>query len=142
MTLFCSHMRIFTTIFVWADEMVVDQSIKRASTIIYCDHWQETVSFYRDRIGLTIVFRCEWLVEFRLTPTAFLSIADQSRATIASAGGKGITLSFQIDDIQAAHRLFVIDGLAPTDIRSQVMGADVFYLFDPEGTRVEFWCPA
>jgi catechol 2,3-dioxygenase-like lactoylglutathione lyase family enzyme len=100
------------------------------------------VAFYRERLGLESAFQCDWFVEFRLNPTAFLSVADESRATLASAGGKGITLSFQIDDLHAAHQAFVADGLAPTAIRSQVMGADVFYLFDPEGTRIEFWCQA
>jgi predicted enzyme related to lactoylglutathione lyase len=60
---------------------------------------------------------------------------------MSSADGKGITLSFQIDDLKAVHRVFTSGGLTPTDIRSQVMGGDVFYLFDPEGTRIEFWCP-
>jgi hypothetical protein len=50
-------------------------------------------------------------------------------------------LSFKIDDLQEAHRGLIADGQAPTAIRPQVMGADVFYLFDPEGTRIEFWCP-
>jgi predicted enzyme related to lactoylglutathione lyase len=60
---------------------------------------------------------------------------------MASGNGKGITLSFQIDDLHAAHRTLTKEGLTPTTIRSQVMGADVFYLFDPEGNRIEFWSP-
>ena len=120
--------------------MTIPLPVLRANTILYCRRWKETVAFYRDRLGLESVFQYDWFVEFRLTPTAFLSVADQSRATLTSAGGKGITLSFQIDDLHAAHHAFVTDGLAPTAIRSQVMGADVFYLFDPEGTRIEFWC--
>ena len=70
-----------------------------------------------------------------------LSVADQSRATIPSADGKGITLSLQIDDLQMTHGEFIKDGLSPTEIRSNVMEADVFYLFDPVGTRIEFWSP-
>ncbi|BBO76008.1 hypothetical protein DSCW_34250 [Desulfosarcina widdelii] len=50
-------------------------------------------------------------------------------------------MSFRIDDLQAAHRAFLEDGLVPTAIRAQVMGADVFYLSDPEGNRIEFWSP-
>ncbi|GAB6909515.1 hypothetical protein JCM12296A_53600 [Desulfosarcina cetonica] len=116
--------------------------VKRANTILYAKRWKEAVTFYRDRLGLEIAFQCDWFVEFRLTPTAFLSVADQSRATIASADGKGITLSFQIDNLQTAHNAFIMDGLVPTKIRSNVMGADVFYLFDPEGNRIEFWSPS
>jgi catechol 2,3-dioxygenase-like lactoylglutathione lyase family enzyme len=115
--------------------------IKRTNTILYGNHWKETVTFYRDRIGLEVAFQNDWLVEFSLTRTAFLSIADQSRTTMSSADGKGIMLSFQIDDIEAVHLQFLQKGLSPTDILSTVMGADVFYLRDPEGTRIEFWCP-
>jgi catechol 2,3-dioxygenase-like lactoylglutathione lyase family enzyme len=116
-------------------------SIIRTNTILYCQHWRENVAFYRDRLEFEIAFQNDWFVEFRLTPSAFLSIADQSRATLASTQGKGITLSLQVDDLHATHQAFAVDGLVPTEIRSQVMGADVFYLFDPEGTRIEFWCP-
>jgi catechol 2,3-dioxygenase-like lactoylglutathione lyase family enzyme len=119
--------------------MPLPSDVKRANTILYARRWKETVAFYRDHLGLEIAFQSDWFVEFRLTPTAFLSVADQSRATIASADGKGITLSFQIDDLQTAHGEFIMGGLAPTEIRSNVMRADVFYLFDPEGNRIEFW---
>jgi len=122
--------------------MTIPSPVRRANTILYCRRWKETVAFYRERLGLESAFECDWFVEFCLTPTAFLSVADQSRTTLESAGGKGITLSFKIDDLHAAHHVFVADGLAPTEVRSQVMGADVFYIFDPEGTRIEFWCPA
>jgi catechol 2,3-dioxygenase-like lactoylglutathione lyase family enzyme len=116
--------------------------IKRTNTIVYCVNWAKTVAFYRDRLGLEIAFQNDWFVEFRLTDRSFLSIADQSRATVSSAQGKGLTLSFQIEDITTIHRRLIRDGLSPTDIRTQVMGGDVFYLRDPEGNRVEFWCPS
>ncbi len=115
--------------------------IKRTNTILYCRRWDETVAFYRDRLQLEVAFACSWLVEFHLSATAFLSIADQSRTTLSSAGGNGITLSFQTDDLTAVHGRLAGIGVAPTDIRSRVLGADVFYIFDPEGTRIEFWCP-
>jgi catechol 2,3-dioxygenase-like lactoylglutathione lyase family enzyme len=115
--------------------------IKRINTILYCNKWEETITFYRERLGLKSAFQCDWFVEFRITPTAFLSVADQSKATLASAQGKGITLSFQIDHLRTAYNEFIRDGLAPTKIRANVMNADVFYLFDPEGNRLEFWRP-
>ena len=121
--------------------MIVASSINRTNTILYCRRWKETVTFYRDRLSLEVAFETDWLVEFKLTSTSFLSVADQSRTTLSSAGGDGITLSFQVEKLEAIHRAFTREGLAPTAIRSQVMGADVFYLQDPEGTRIEFWTP-
>ena len=120
--------------------MKTPPAIKRTNTILYCEHWQETVAFYRDRLGLPIAFACEWMVEFRITPGAYVSVADQSRTSLSSAGGKGLTLSFQTDELESLHKEVARAGLAPTPIRSQVMGADVFYVTDPEGTRIEFWC--
>jgi catechol 2,3-dioxygenase-like lactoylglutathione lyase family enzyme len=122
--------------------MTLSAAVNRVNTILYARHWKETVAFYRDRLGFEIDFQSDWFVEFRLAPAAFLSVADQSRATIASAEGKGITLSFQIDDLQTVHDELIRDGLAPTTIRADVMDADVFYLCDPEGNRLEFWRPS
>ncbi len=122
--------------------MPLPSAVKRTNTILYVRRWKETVAFYRDLLGLEITFQRDWFVEFRLTPTAFLSVADQSRATIASADGKGITLSFQVDDLRRVHDEFITDGLSPTEIRSNVIEADVFYLFDPEGNRLECWSPS
>lgn len=84
----------------------------------------------------------DWLVEFRLSTTAFLSVADQSRTTISSAEGEGITISLQIDGLKSTHRYLTDIGLSPTAIRTQIMGGDVFYVFDPEGNRIEFWSPS
>ena len=113
--------------------------IKRTNTILYCNHWKETVTFYRDRIGLEVAFQNDWLVEFSLTQNAFLSIADQSRTTMISGSGKGITLSSQIQNLLNFREELIKEGLTPTKIQSQIMGADVFYLFDPEGHRIEIW---
>ena len=73
--------------------------IKRTNTILYCNQWEKTVAFYRDRLGLEIASKGDWLVEFSLTQNAFLSIDDQSRTTMTSSSGKGITLSFQIQNL-------------------------------------------
>jgi catechol 2,3-dioxygenase-like lactoylglutathione lyase family enzyme len=113
--------------------------IKKTNTILYCERWRETISFYHDKLGLKKTYQCDWLVEFRLTSFSYLSVANQKRTTISSADGRGITLSFEIDNIEKAHRKMAVEGLSPTSIRSQVLGADVFYVFDPEGTRIEFW---
>ena len=121
--------------------MIPFPRIKRTNTILYCRKWEATVSFYRDRLGLPIAFQCDWLVEFRLLPTTYLSVADQSRTRISSAEGKGLTLSFEIDHLFDVHRTFTEGGLSPSAIRYRLMGADVFYLFDPEGNRIEFWRP-
>ncbi len=113
--------------------------LKTANTILYCRNWQATVDFYRNRLDLPVNFASDWFVEFSLTATSRLSIADERRASVKSAGGQGITLALEVKDIRAAHRWAESTGLAPTPLRRHPWNAEVFYLSDPEGHRIEFW---
>ena len=80
--------------------------IKLTNTILYCNRWKETVEFYSNGLNLTIHSSRKWFVEFRLTDSARLSIADTARACVKSNNGKGITISLKVDDIQAAYTEF------------------------------------
>ncbi len=113
--------------------------IKTSNIIFYCRKWTETVRFYRDRLNLTVNFSTDWFVEFCLNETARLSIADEKRASIKSCNGKGITLSFKVENIDNAREFAEKAGLKPTMIKNHPWDAKVFYLFDPEGHRVEIW---
>ena len=115
--------------------------LKSVNTILYCRQWEETVVFYRDLLGLSVSFSNHWFVEFTLTDGARLSIADQRQASIKSARGKGITLSLEMTDIQSFWEKINDSGLKPSKIRHHAWNARVFYLFDPEGHRLEFWQP-
>lgn len=108
------------------------------NTILYCRKWQETVSFYRESLELEITFSNEWFVEFKLSDTSRLSIADEGRASIDSSGGKGITISIEVDDIENTHSDLMNRRLKPTAIKDQWQGK-VTYVHDPECNRLEFW---
>ena len=110
----------------------------RANTILYCHHWAATVAFYRQLLGLPVGFENEWFVEFRLNDSAYLSIADASRASIAAVGGQGITLAWQVSNLAELHSQLQAAGVAVTLLRRR-WGAWVFYCHDPEGHRLEFW---
>jgi catechol 2,3-dioxygenase-like lactoylglutathione lyase family enzyme len=113
-------------------------NVQGANTILYCRRWQESVRFYRDVLGLTVHHAVDWLVEFQVTQSAFISIADAARATIASADGGGITLSWRVVDLDAAHGKLARAGVSTGPIQPK-WGARVFYFRDPEGHRLEFW---
>lgn len=113
--------------------------IKTANTILYCKHWEESLVFYRDRLGFPITLSRPWFVEFMLNDSARLSIADEKRTHVSSAGGQGLTLSFEVHDIEEHHRQILRAGLSPGPIRDHPWDARVFYLNDPEGNRLEFW---
>jgi catechol 2,3-dioxygenase-like lactoylglutathione lyase family enzyme len=114
-------------------------SPKNANTILYCKKWQETVDFYQNRLRLPVNFASDWFVEFKLTETAHLSIADECRATIKSSGGAGITITLQVESITEAWQYLKNNGLTLEPIRELPWGAHVFYFLDPEGHRLEVW---
>jgi catechol 2,3-dioxygenase-like lactoylglutathione lyase family enzyme len=116
-------------------------AIRTANTILYCRQWQATARFYREVLRLPETHTSDWFIEFELTPTARLSVADERRASIRSAGGAGITITLQVEDIHAAHHRLTGQGAAPGPIQSHAWGAQVFYFHDPEGHRLEVWAP-
>ena len=113
-------------------------NIYRTNTILYCNRWDATVKFYRDMIRLPVLLQKAWFVEFQLTDNSCLSVADAARTSIASAGGDGMTLSWLVEDIDAVHDRMLADGIdvGPFTVN---WGARAFYLFDPEGNRIEIW---
>jgi catechol 2,3-dioxygenase-like lactoylglutathione lyase family enzyme len=112
--------------------------IETANIILYCKKWEEMVAFYQTGLELPITVSTEWFVEFKLTETSRLSVADESRTSIKSGNGKGITIGAQVADIVTAYSQLQAAGLNPTAVR-EIWGAKAFYVFDPEGNRIEFW---
>ena len=113
--------------------------IRTANTIIYCAKWKETVAFYKEQLQLKVTTFLDWFVEFELTESARLSIADTARASIGSCAGQGLTLTMEVEDIESTHIFAEEAGLHPPAIRDHAWGARVFYIHDPEGNRLEFW---
>ncbi len=114
--------------------------ILAANTIIYCKHWQESVHFYREVLQLTTSFqKDDWFIEFVVNGAAHLSIADAARCTIPPGSGVGLTLSFFVQDLRAAEATFKEHNIETTPIKAQGWRAPYFYVYDPEGTRIEFW---
>jgi catechol 2,3-dioxygenase-like lactoylglutathione lyase family enzyme len=113
-------------------------TITRRNTILYCRRWRDTVDFYRSDLGLAVLARRDWFVEFAIGTDSALSVADASRTTIEPVDGQGITLSWRVADLGATRTRLVDNGLAPTPVR-RVWDAVACYLFDPEGHRIELW---
>lgn len=112
--------------------------INRTNTIIYCDRWDKTVRFYRDIFNLPISLKKTWFVEFQLVGDACLSVADAAHASIPSAAGAGITLSWQVQNIDAIYNQLVTVGVRVTPIKA-IWGSRTCFVFDPEGNRIELW---
>jgi catechol 2,3-dioxygenase-like lactoylglutathione lyase family enzyme len=117
--------------------------LRRTNTILYCQNWEATAAFYRDKLRLPVTFANDWFVEFALyggvdTGGAHLSIADAARASIAAVGGQGITLAWQVDDLPAVRGQLEAVGVAVTPVKRR-WDAWVCYCRDPEGHRIELW---
>ena len=106
--------------------------------MLYCERWAETVAFYRSVLGLSVALDTDWFVEFQLTSSSFLSVADSSRATIGAVRGQGVTLTWQVADVGEARTMLEATGVDVTEIQRR-WGSNVFYCHDPEGHRIEFW---
>lgn len=113
--------------------------IKSSNTILYCKKWEETVSFYHSLLKLPVLTSLDWFIEFKISDTSRLSFADKSKTSIESNDGKGITLTFEVDDIQNTLSNLIQMGLENVVIKDHPWGAQVIHIHDPEGNRVEFW---
>lgn len=111
---------------------------KRTNIILYCHRWPETVAFYKDRLKLPVAFANDWFVEFQLTATSFLSIANAARATITAVQGQGMTLTLEVSNAAAVKTELEKLGIVTTPLKRR-WNALAFYCFDPEGHRLEFW---
>jgi catechol 2,3-dioxygenase-like lactoylglutathione lyase family enzyme len=116
----------------------INMLIQRSNTILYCQKWTDTVAFYRDIFEFKITHQTDWFVEFQITSDSYLSIANEQRASISSVNGQGITLSWQVTDIEKAHQHWSAQDVSITSIKKK-WGASVFYVHDPEGHRIELW---
>ena len=112
--------------------------IKAANTILYCKKWRETIAFYKDGLKLLVISSNEWFVEFKLNEMSRLSVADETRTSIKSGDGRGITISLQVSDIEQTRAELMDAGITPTPIK-EVWGSKAIYVRDPEGNRLEFW---
>lgn len=112
--------------------------IKAANTILYCKKWRETIDFYRDGLKLRVLSSTDWFMEFKLNESARLSVADESRTSVKSGEGRGITISLQVENVEELYSELLDSGFEPTAIK-EVWGSKATYLYDPEGNRLEFW---
>ena len=112
--------------------------IKSTNTVLYCKNWQETVEFYRTGLKLLVISSNEWFVEFKLNEMSRISVANEARTSIDSSGGKGITVSLQVADIEQTQTELMEAGITSTPIK-EIWGAKAIYVHDPEGNRLEFW---
>lgn len=114
--------------------------IKSANTILYCENWEACVHFYKEILNFRVTFAKEdWFRELEMNSGARISVANVKRCTIPSSAGEGITLSWQVDELEPLRDHLLGNGIKVSEIKSHSWRAPWFYAWDPEGTRIEFW---
>lgn len=113
--------------------------IRVVNTIIYCQRWKEMVSFYQNKLGFPVTLENDWFVEVKVNAHARISIANEQRATIKSSRGQGLTLAFQVDKADETWQNLKAQGVDVGKIKDHPWGGRAFFLFDPEGNRLEVW---
>ncbi len=113
-------------------------NILSANTILYSDRFDDCVAFYAALPGFEIAEKREWFVEFAVGG-AFLSVANARRTSLKAGGADGITLTFRVADADAAHAALAAGDFTTTNPVNHPWGARTFYVFDPDGRRIEFW---
>jgi hypothetical protein len=67
-------------------------TLQRSNIMLYCRRWLDTVHFYKKQLRLPVADENDWFVEFQLTATSYLSIANSARATISDVQGQGVVI--------------------------------------------------
>lgn len=115
-------------------------SISSSNTILYCRHWEACVHFYRQVLGFEVSFaKDNWFRELIVNDGARISLANVAHCTIPSGEGRGITLSWQVDELEQLRAHLLAHKVPVSDITSHSWRAPWFYAWDPEGHRIEFW---
>lgn len=83
--------------------------------------------------------RLSWMIEFMLTDTSFITVADENRASIKSSYGAGITLAIRVDDADRFHKFLTDKGTVPGEVTDYPPSTRRFFIHDPEGNRIEIW---
>lgn len=118
-----------------------NNNIISCNFILYCKRWSQTVDFYNNKLDLPINFQNDWFVEFIIDDSSRLSIADENRASVKSCRGTGITISLKTEDINVLIKQLETNKLNIPPIKKHPWGALCFFIYDPEGNRIEFWQP-
>lgn len=114
--------------------------IASSNTILYCNNWEACVQFYQDILQFRLSFaKDDWFRELIVNDGARISLAKVQHCSIPSAEGRGLTLSWQVEELEQLRDYLLGHGVKVSEITSSSWRAPWFYAWDPEGNRIEFW---
>jgi len=107
---------------------------------VFCFHWQECVSFYKETIGLPVKFENEekgW-AEFDLGGVSLaVERLEQNNAEAESLVGRFIGISIQVDNIEEIYQELTTKNVQFEGLpEKQPWGGVLAHLKDPDGNII------
>lgn len=100
----------------------------------------ECRDFYVRRLGAQVAFDCGWYIHLQFgnqnTSVAFMSPRGEQVPSLIPAG---LTLNFQVEDIEAEHRRMTAMGLDVSEPEDHPWGDRSFSILDPNGIELCFY---
>jgi catechol 2,3-dioxygenase-like lactoylglutathione lyase family enzyme len=113
--------------------------IKRVDSTISTYKLQESKEFYIKHLGFRLVYESDWYVE--LLPqdleTAGISFVLGQREEGEIFNGRGLILSFEVEDVDKEYQRFKAEGLEICqELQDKPWGERSFVVDDPNGIHV------
>lgn len=113
--------------------------IRRMDTTISTDKLNESKEFYIKYFNFVLVFESDWYVELISpdNPCMGVSFALPQREVGEFFNGKGVVLSFEVDDVDAEYQRLLFAGLEGcSEIQNKPWGERSFVVDDPAGVHL------
>jgi uncharacterized glyoxalase superfamily protein PhnB len=112
--------------------------LKRLDATISTEKMQESKDFYMDHFGYKLIYESEWYVEL-LSPDidAGISFTLAQREEGEIFNGRGLILSFEVDDVDAEYQRLKQEGLLIfQEMQDKPWGERSFVVNDPNGVHI------
>lgn len=112
--------------------------IKRIDTTFSTEKLQESKDFYMNHFGFKLAYESDWYIEL-VTPEgdAGISFTLPQREEGEFFNGKGMILSFEVEDVEAEYNRLKEDNVTIyQDLQDKPWGERSFVVDDPNGVHV------
>ncbi|NLJ80716.1 MAG: VOC family protein [Firmicutes bacterium] len=107
-------------------------------TFLYFQDLALAQEFFENTLGLKAVYDPGWAVVYRLGAASFLGAVDAARGSVPAQPGRGVLISFTVQNVAAMHKRFTKLGLKVSEIKEfRDIALKSFFLEGPEGYAFE-----
>jgi uncharacterized glyoxalase superfamily protein PhnB len=113
--------------------------IKRVDSTISTNKMQESKEFYMQHFGYKLVYESDWYIELiaRDLPANGISFTLPQREEGEFFNGKGLVISFEVDDVDAEYSRLEAEGLhIYQELQDKPWGERSFVVNDPNGIHI------